>query len=126
MLFARQQPVRSSVNVIVVAGKQVTLIPALSIWTSPTELRSDRGKVSHCSCNSYSTSQTEPPDFVKKTASYVWGGRLQPKKNRTLPQISNLGLFFSVFFGFFFVFFGFSILANFDWFNGFLLSGSFC
>ena len=61
-----------------------------------------------------------------------WGG-CNPKKNRTLPQISNLGL---VFFGFFFsffrfflvfsVFFGFSILANFDWFNGFLLSGSFC
>ena len=31
------------------------------------------------------------------------GGGLQPKKNRTLPQISNLGMFFSVFF----VFFGF-------------------
>ena len=60
-------------------------------------------------------------------------GGLQPKKNRTLPQISNLGLvffgffrFFLVFFRFFSVFFGFSILANFDWFNGFLLSGSFC
>ena len=62
------------------------------------------------------------------------GGGVATQKNRTLPQISNLGLvffrfFFSVFFGFFWffsVFFGFSILANFDWFNGFLLSGSFC
>ena len=50
---------------------------------------------------------------------------LQPKKNRTLPQSSNLGLVFFDFFRFFSVFFGFSILANFDWFNGFLLSGSF-
>ena len=50
------------------------------------------------------------------------GGGLQPKKNRRLPQISNLGLVFSVFFVF--AFFGFSILANFDWFDGFLLSGS--
>ena len=52
-------------------------------------------------------------------------GGLQPKKNRTLPQISNLGLVFFGFFRFFSVFFGFSILANFDWFNGFLFSGSF-
>ena len=59
----------------------------------------------------------------------VTKGGLQPKKNRTLPQISNLGLVFFgffLFFRFFSVFFGFSILANFDWFNGFLLSGSFC
>ena len=49
-----------------------------------------------------------------------WGGGLQPKKNQTLPQILNLGLVFFVFF--FSFFFGFSILANFDWFNGFLLS----
>ena len=45
------------------------------------------------------------------------GGGCNPKKNRLLPQISNLGLVFSVFFGF-------SILANFDWFNWSLLSGS--
>ena len=61
------------------------------------------------------------------------GGGCNPKK--TLPQILNLGLVFPVFSGFFCVlpvFFGFSrfgfsrfsILANFDWFNGFLLSGS--
>ena len=39
---------------------------------------------------------------------------------------SVFSVFFLFFFGFFSVFFGFSILANFDWFNGFLLSGSFC
>ena len=53
----------------------------------------------------------------------LWGVATQ--KNRTLPQISNMGLvflvFFLVFFGFFF---GSSIVANFDWLNGFLLSGS--
>ena len=46
------------------------------------------------------------------------GGGVATQKNRRLPQISNLGLVFSGFF------FGFSILANFDWFNGFLISGS--
>ena len=53
------------------------------------------------------------------------GGGVATQKNRTLPQISNLGLvFFRFFFWFFRFFFGFSILANFDWFNGFSLSGS--
>ena len=38
----------------------------------------------------------------------IWGGGgLQPKKNRTLPQISNLGLVFFGFFCFFFRFFRF-------------------
>ena len=44
------------------------------------------------------------------------GGGLQPKKNRMLNATAN--------FKFGTGFFGFSILANFDWFNGFLLSGS--
>ena len=60
---------------------------------------------------------------------WLGGGGVATQKNRTLPQISNLGLVFFGFFRFFLVFsvfFGFSILANFDWFNGFLLSGSFC
>ena len=42
------------------------------------------------------------------------GGGCNPKKPKTVQQISNLGL----------VFFGFSILADFDWFKGFWLSGS--
>ena len=58
--------------------------------------------------------------------TFKLGGGVATQKNRTLPQISNLGLVFFGFFRFFLVFFGFSILANFDWFNGFLLSGSFC
>ena len=54
---------------------------------------------------------------------FISVGGVATQKNRTLQQISNLGL---VLFGVFFllVFSGFSILANSDWFNGFLLSGS--
>ena len=56
-------------------------------------------------------------------------GGLQPKKKPNATANFKFGTgffrFFSVFFWFFSVFFGFSILANFDWFNGFLLSGSF-
>ena len=55
---------------------------------------------------------------------FISVGGVATQKNRTLQQISNLGLIFSVFFLFFLVFSGFSILANSDWFNGFLLSGS--
>ena len=50
------------------------------------------------------------------------GVATQKKPNATANFKFGTG-FFS---GFFLVFFGFSILANFDWFNGFLLSGSFC
>ena len=55
-------------------------------------------------------------------------GGLQPKKTERYRKFQIWDWFFSVFFGFFWffsVFFGFSILANFDWFYGFLLSGSF-
>ena len=45
------------------------------------------------------------------------GGGLQPKKTERYRKFQIWDCFFSVFFGF-------SILANFDWFNGFLLSGS--
>ena len=53
------------------------------------------------------------------------GVATQKKPNATANFKFGTGFFrfFSVFFWFFF---GFSILANFDWFNGFLLSGSFC
>ena len=57
--------------------------------------------------------------FTNQSVIINWGVATQ--KNRTLPQISNLGLVFFGFFSVFFGFFGFSILANFDWFNGFLL-----
>ena len=57
-------------------------------------------------------------------------GGLQPKKKPNATANFKFGTgFFRFFFGFFrffWVFFGFSILANFDWFNGLLLSGSFC
>ena len=46
------------------------------------------------------------------------GGGVATQKNRTLQQISDLGLVFSVFqvfFGFFSAFICFSILADFDW-----------
>ena len=63
-----------------------------------------------------------------------WGGGgglggCNPKKpNATANFKFGTGFFrFSFrFFVFFSVFFGFSILANFDLYNGFLLSGSFC
>ena len=48
------------------------------------------------------------------------GGGCNPKK----PNATENFKFGTGFFRFFSVFFGFSILANFDWFNGFLLSGS--
>ena len=47
-------------------------------------------------------------------------GGLQPKKTERYRKFQIWDWFFSVFSGFF----GFSILANFDWFNGFLFSGS--
>ena len=40
-----------------------------------------------------------PNDVTKTKVSCLKAGGLQPKKNRTLPQISNLGLVF--FFRFF-------------------------
>ena len=48
-------------------------------------------------------------DPLKCILILVWGGGggLQPKKNRTLPQISNLGLVFFRFFWFFSFFFRF-------------------
>ena len=47
------------------------------------------------------------------------GGVATQKKTERYRKFQIWDWFFSVFFGF-------SILANFDWFNGFLLSGSFC
>ena len=48
------------------------------------------------------------------------GGGLLPIKPKTTANFKfGTGFLFFCFF-----FFGFSILANFDWFNGFLLSGS--
>ena len=53
------------------------------------------------------------------------GGGCNPKKTERYPKSQIWDWFFSFFFfGFFRFFFGFSILANFDWFNRFLLSGS--
>ena len=51
------------------------------------------------------------------------GVATQKKPNATSNFKFGTG-FFGFFFGFFRFFFGFSILANFDWINGFLLSGS--
>ena len=51
------------------------------------------------------------------------GGGCNPKKPNATANF-KFGTGFFRFFWFFSVFFGFSILANFDWFNGFLLSGS--
>ena len=54
-------------------------------------------------------------------------GGCNPKKTNATANFKFGTGFFRFFFGFFLffsVFFGFSILANFDWFNGFLLSGS--
>ena len=63
-----------------------------------------------------------------KFLSFFFGatikGGLQPKKTERYRKFQIWDWFFSVFFLLFSVFFGFSILANFDWFNGFLLSGS--
>ena len=67
-------------------------------------------------CSNSDSTFKELSFLVEICEIQLWGGGVATQKNRTLPQISNLGL----------VFFGFSILANFDWFNGFLLSGSFC
>ena len=54
------------------------------------------------------------------------GGGCNPKKTERYRKFQIWDwFFFGFFFWFFSVFFGFSILANFDWFNGFLLSGSF-
>ena len=62
---------------------------------------------------------------VNRGAEKVNLGGVATQKNRTVPQISILGLVFFRFFRFFFfVFFGSSILTNFDWFNRFLLSGT--
>ena len=49
------------------------------------------------------------------------GGGCNPKKTERYRKFQIWDWFF---FGFFRFFFGFSILANFDWLNGFLLSGS--
>ena len=60
---------------------------------------------------------------------YQFGGVATQKKPNATANFKFGTGFFSVFFGFFWffsIFFGFSILANFDWFDGFLLSGSFC
>ena len=74
----------------------------------------------------------EDLDFIPVTLCYLGGVATQKKPNATANFKFGTGFFrfffgfFLVFFRFFSVFFGFSILANFDWFNGFLLSGSFC
>ena len=53
---------------------------------------------------------------------YYEGGGCNPKKPNATANFKFGTVFFSVFFLFFSVF---SILANFDWFNGFSLSGSY-
>ena len=57
----------------------------------------------------------------------IGGVATQKKPNATANFKFGTGFFrfFFRFFSVFSVFFGFSIFANFDWFNGFLLSGSF-
>ena len=66
-----------------------------------------------------------PKNDVYFIAEVLIRGGCNPKKPNATANFKFGTGFFGFFLVFFSVFFGFSILTNFDCFNGFLLSGSF-